>query len=198
MPTETILHSRWIIPVVPHAQVLEQHSLVINDGIISAILPTLEARQRARQSHAREIELPQHALMPGLVNVHTHVAMNLLRGVADDLPLMTWLQEHIWPLENQLLSDAFVFDGSQLACAELIRSGVTCFNDMYFFPAATLRAAEEAGLRASIGLTVIDFPTAWGQDADDYLRKGQALHEEWHIRYSERSALARRDRKSVV
>jgi 5-methylthioadenosine/S-adenosylhomocysteine deaminase len=117
--------------------------------------------------------------------------MNLLRGVADDLPLMTWLQEHIWPLENQLLADNFVFDGSLLACAELIRSGVTCFNDMYFFPAATLRAAEDAGLRASIGLTVIDFPTAWGQDADDYLRKGQALHEEWHIRYSEKSALAR-------
>ncbi|MGD9888985.1 MAG: amidohydrolase family protein [Halothiobacillaceae bacterium] len=191
MPAETILHARWIIPIVPHAQVLEQHSLVINDGLITALLPTNEARQLARQNHTREIELPNHALTPGFVNAHTHLAMNLLRGVADDLPLMTWLQEHIWPLENQLLSDAFVFDGSQLACAELIKSGVTCFNDMYFFPAATLRAAEEAGLRASIGLTVIDFPTAWGKNADDYLQKGQALHEEWHIRYSERSALAR-------
>ena len=191
MSPETIIHARWIIPIIPHAQVLENHSLVMNDGLITAILPTSEARQLARQSHAREIELPKHALMPGLVNVHTHVAMNLLRGVADDLPLMTWLQEHIWPLENQFLSDTFVYDGSLLACAELIRSGVTCFNDMYFFPGATLRAAEEAGLRASIGLTVIDFPTAWGQDADDYLRKGQALHEEWHIRYSEKSALAR-------
>jgi len=134
MSTETILHARWIIPIIPHAQVLENHSLVMNDGLITAILPTHEARQFARQSHAREIELPKHALMPGLVNAHTHVAMNLLRGVADDLPLMSWLQEHIWPLENQLLADQFVFDGSRLACAELIRSGVTCFNDMYFFP----------------------------------------------------------------
>ncbi len=191
MPTETILHARWIIPIIPHGQVLQNHSLVMNDGLITAILPTPEARQLARMSHAREIELSKHALLPGLVNAHTHVAMNLLRGVADDLPLMTWLQEHIWPLENQLLADQFVFDGSKLACAELIRSGVTCFNDMYFFPAATLRATEEAGLRASIGLAVIDFPTPWGSGPDDYLRKGEALHEEWHIRYSERSALAR-------
>ncbi len=191
MPAETILHARWIIPIVPHAQVLEHHSLVICDGLLTAILPTIEARRLARQNHSREIELPQHALMPGLVNAHTHVAMNLLRGVADDLPLMSWLQEHIWPLENQFLSDTFVFDGSLLACAELIKSGVTCFNDMYFFPDASLRAAKQAGLRASIGLTVIDFPTSWGSGPDEYLRKGQRLREEWHIRYSEKSALAR-------
>ncbi|MEW5837742.1 MAG: amidohydrolase family protein [Pseudomonadota bacterium] len=191
MPAETFLHSRWIIPIVPHKQVLEQHSLVMEDGLITALLPTRDARQLARQHHAREIELPHHALLPGLVNVHTHLAMNLLRGVADDLALMSWLQEHIWPLENQFLSDAFVFDGSLLACGELIKSGVTCFNDMYFFPDATLRAAEQAGLRASIGLTVIDFPTPWGKGAEDYLRKGERLHEEWHIRYGERSALAR-------
>lgn len=191
MSAETILHPRWLIPIQPHDTVLHEHSLVMEHGLIRAILPQGEARQRARHHGSQEIELPQHALLPGLVNVHTHLAMNLLRGVADDLPLMTWLREHIWPLENQLLSDAFVFDGSLLACAELIQSGVTCFNDMYFFPAATLRAAEQSGLRASVGLTVIDFPTAWGSDADDYLRKGQALREEWHIRYGERSALAK-------
>ncbi|MFZ5580658.1 MAG: TRZ/ATZ family hydrolase [Pseudomonadota bacterium] len=180
MHADTILHARWIIPIQPHGTVLEEHSLVMTDGRIAAILPTAEARALARQSHARELELPRHALLPGLVNAHTHIAMNLMRGVADDLPLMTWLQEHIWPLEGRFLADHFVHDGGLLACAELIRSGVTCFNDMYFFPEATLRAAETAGLRASVGLTVIDFPTPWGSGPDDYLSKGLALRDEWH------------------
>ncbi|MEW5973635.1 MAG: TRZ/ATZ family hydrolase [Pseudomonadota bacterium] len=175
MHADTVLHPRWLIPVQPHAQVLEGHSLVIRDGLIKAILPTAQARTL----DARAIELPSHALLPGLINAHTHVAMNLLRGVADDLPLMTWLSEHIWPLEGRFLADAFVHDGSRLAMAELIRGGVTCFNDMYFFPEATIRAAQDAGLRASIGLPVIDFPTPWGAGPDEYLSKGIRLRDAW-------------------
>ncbi|HET19605.1 MAG TPA: TRZ/ATZ family hydrolase [Chromatiales bacterium] len=175
MHADTVLHPRWIIPVQPHAQVLEGHSLVIRDGQIAAILPTAEARTL----DARAIELPSHVLLPGLVNAHTHVAMNKLRGVADDLPLMTWLSEHIWPLEGRFLADDFVHDGSRFAMGELIRGGVTCFNDMYFFPEATIRAAQDAGLRASIGLPVIDFPTPWGAGPDEYISKGLALRDEW-------------------
>ncbi len=202
MHADTILHARWIIPVGPssrshrlsmtdapsgygprdhpHGLVLEDHSLVMTDGLIAAILPTAEARELVRGGGARSIELPDHALLPGFVNAHTHVAMNLMRGVADDLPLMRWLRDHIWPLEGRFLADDFVHDGSLLACAELIRGGVTCFNDMYFFPEATLRAAEAAGLRASVGLPVIDFPTPWGSGPDEYISKGLALRDEWH------------------
>ncbi|MGK0673970.1 MAG: TRZ/ATZ family hydrolase [Halothiobacillaceae bacterium] len=175
MHADTVLHPRWIIPIKPHAQVLEGHSLVIRHGLIQAILPTVQARTL----DARGIELPNHALLPGLINAHTHVAMNLLRGVADDLPLMSWLSEHIWPIEGRFLAEEFVYTGARLAMAELIRSGVTCFNDMYFFPEATIRAAQDAGLRASIGLPVIDFPTPWGAGPDEYLSKGIRLYDEW-------------------
>ncbi len=175
MHADTVLHPRWIIPIQPHAEVLEGHSLVMRDGRITAILPT----PQARALEGRAIELPRHALLPGLVNAHTHLAMNLLRGVADDLPLMSWLSEHIWPLEGRFLAHAFVHEGSLMACAELIRGGVTCFNDMYFFPEATVRAAREAGMRASIGLPVIDHPTPWGAGPDEYLSKGLALRDDW-------------------
>jgi 5-methylthioadenosine/S-adenosylhomocysteine deaminase len=136
----------------------------------------------AAQKYSATVEhrLDGHVLLPGLINGHGHAAMTLLRGLADDLPLMTWLQEHIWPAEQKLVSAEFVYDGSLLACAEMLRSGTTCFNDKYFFPEETVRAVEQAGMRAVIGLIVIDFASAWAQDADDYLRKGLALHDRLH------------------
>ena len=123
------------------------------------------------------IELADHVLIPGLVNAHTHAAMSLMRGLADDLPLMRWLQEHIWPAETRHISPRFVRDGTALACAEMLRGGITCFNDMYFFPEAALEAALEAGIRVALGLIVIDFPTAYASDPADYLRKGLALRD---------------------
>ena len=136
-------------------------------------MPTSEAEKRytARQT----VVLPQQAVLPGLINAHTHVAMSLLKGLADDLPLMDWLQHHIWPAEARWADASFVYDGSQLAMAEMIRSGTTCFNDMYFFPEATAQAAETAGIRACIGLIMIDFPTRWGNGPEEYLQKGRAL-----------------------
>ena len=104
--------------------------------------------------------------------------MSLLRGVADDLPLMDWLQNHIWPLEQQWVSESFVKDGTDLAIAEMLRSGTTCFNDMYFFPNITAKQAVQAGIRASIGLVVFDFPTVWAQNSDEYLEKGLALYDQ--------------------
>lgn len=173
---DSIIHARWIIPVQPDGVVLEQHSLAIQDGRILDILPQPDARTRYQADHI--IERGEHVLIPGLVNAHTHAAMSLLRGLADDLPLMDWLNHHIWPAETKWVSEEFVRDGSQLAMAEMLRGGTTCFNDMYFFPEVTAHAANECGMRACIGLIVIDFPSAWANSADEYLDKGLALHDE--------------------
>jgi len=172
---DTLIHGRWIAPVEPRDTLLEQHAIAIGSGRILALLPSAEARQRYPDATA--IERPHHLLIPGLVNAHTHAAMSLLRGLADDLPLMRWLNEHIWPAEAQQMSPAFVESGSKLAMAEMIRSGTSCFNDMYFFPDVTARVAAAAGMRAVVGLIVIDFPSAWASDPATYLQRGEAL---WH------------------
>jgi 5-methylthioadenosine/S-adenosylhomocysteine deaminase len=142
------------------------------------VLP--RAAAEARFSSYEKVDLGEHALIPGLVNAHTHAAMTLMRGIADDLPLMRWLEDHIWPAETRHVSPQFVTDGTLLACAEMLAGGVTCFNDMYFFPAAALEAALEAGMRASVGLIVVDFPSAYAADPDDYLAKGLALRDRWN------------------
>jgi 5-methylthioadenosine/S-adenosylhomocysteine deaminase len=145
--------------------------------MIEAVLPRSAAE--ARFPSYERIALDEHVLIPGLVNAHTHAAMSLMRGLADDLPLMRWLEGYIWPAETRHVSPQFVKDGTLLACAEMLRGGVTCFNDMYFFPAAALEAALEAGIRISVGMIVFDFPSAYGSDPDDYLAKGLALRDRW-------------------
>jgi 5-methylthioadenosine/S-adenosylhomocysteine deaminase len=174
-PIDLLVFPRWLVPVEPAGLVLEQHALAVDGGRILELLPAAEAAQRYQ---AREtLRLDRHALMPGLVNAHSHAAMSLLRGIADDLPLMTWLQEHIWPAEGAHVSPEFCRDGASLAAAELIRGGVTCVNDMYFFPDASADAFSAAGLRAVVNLIVLDFPTAWAANADEYIHKGLALHD---------------------
>jgi 5-methylthioadenosine/S-adenosylhomocysteine deaminase len=174
---DTLIHARWVVPVEPDNTVLEHHSLAIHDGRITAILPTTEAKS-AYQGHT-EHQLESHALIPGLVNIHTHASMSLMRGMADDLPLMDWLQNHIWPAEGKWVNPDFVQDGTELAIAEMLKGGTTCFQEMYFFPDVVGRVANKAGMRACIGLIVIDFPTAWAQDADEYFRKGIAVHDQF-------------------
>ncbi|MEW5756711.1 MAG: TRZ/ATZ family hydrolase [Pseudomonadota bacterium] len=175
---ETIIDAGWIIPVEPVGAVFENHSLVIDEGRIVGILPQAEAAAKYLSQH--RVSLPQHALIPGLVNCHTHAAMSLMRGLADDLPLMSWLQDHIWPAEGKWVSEGFVYDGTRLAMAEMLRSGTTCFNDMYFFPDQAARAVNEAHMRACLGMIMIDFPSAWAQNADEYLHKGLALRDQVH------------------
>ncbi len=172
---ETLVSARWVIPVEPHGLVLEDHALAIDSGRIVALLPTAEAR--ARFAAEADLTLDRHALIPGLVNAHTHAAMTLLRGYADDRPLMEWLEQHIWPAERRWVSEEFVHDGSLHAIAEMLRGGTTCFNDMYFFPEVTARAAVAAGIRCCVGLILIDFPSAWAGSADEYLEKGLRLHD---------------------
>ena len=175
-PADAVIEARWVIPVEPARAVLADHSVVIAGDRIAAILPTAEAR--AKFNPQQRFELSGHALIPGLINLHTHAAMTLMRGLADDLALMDWLNQHIWPAEMRHVSEPFVYDGTRLACAEMLRNGVTCFNDMYFFPRAAARAATEAGMRAVLGLIVIEFPSPYASDAQDYLSKGLALRDE--------------------
>lgn len=172
---DTILHGRWVLPVNDTDELLHDHSVVIDDGRISAILPTSEARQNF--SASIEKTYADHLLMPGLINAHTHSSMNLFRGMSDDLGLDEWLNHHIWPAEAKWVGEQFVHDGSQLAMAEMLRSGTTCFNDMYFFPDVTARLSRDIGMRACIGLIAIDFPSAWASNANDYIDKGLQLRD---------------------
>ena len=157
--------------------VLERYSVVIDGGRILAILPHAQARS---EHAAREtVALGEHVLLPGLVNTHTHAGMTLLRGFADDLPLMRWLEEHIWPVERRWVSEEFVRDATTLAIAEMLRGGTTCFNDMYFYAGDAGHAAATAGMRCVAGMIVLDFPTVWASDAGEYLSRATEIHDEF-------------------
>jgi len=174
---DLLISSAWIIPVVPRGVVLENHSVAIKDRKILAIGPTREFKQRYQASES--VSLPHHVLMPGLVNAHGHSAMALFRGIADDIPLKQWLEERIWPLESNYVSARFVYEGALLAMAEMIAGGTTCFADMYFFPDEVARAAADAHMRVQLASPVLDFPTAWAQDADEYISKATQLHDDY-------------------
>jgi 5-methylthioadenosine/S-adenosylhomocysteine deaminase len=174
---DQIIHARWVIPVEPGHTVLENHAIAIHEGNIIAIASSEEIRANFQADTTHE--LGNHALIPGLINTHTHAAMSLMRGLADDLPLMTWLNEHIWPAESKWVSKDFVRQGSEHAVAEMIRSGTTCFNDMYFFPDTTAAVASAAGIRAVVGLIMIDFPSAWAGDWQEYFDKGLSVHDQF-------------------
>jgi len=177
MKVDLIIQARWIIPVELESVTYENHSLVVNDGKIIEILASNKATQKYQATTLED--LSEHVIMPGLINSHTHASMSLMRGIADDLPLMDWLENHIWPLEQKWVGESYVRDGSDLAIAEMIRGGTTCFNDMYFFPEITAQQVVKHGMRASIGLILIDFPSAWAENSDAYIEKGQALHQQF-------------------
>ena len=174
---DTLIAAASVVPVEP-AGVLRDHAVAIDRGRIVAVLPTAEALGRFEAR--KVVRLERHALIPGLVNLHCHAAMALYRGLADDVPLMTWLEKYIWPAEARDVSDEFVHDGSLLAMAEMLRGGITCVNDMYFFPEATARAALRAGMRAVLGVIAIEFPSAYAADAAGYLQKGLATRDAYH------------------
>lgn len=171
---DLVIHARWVIPVIPANTVLEHHALVINQGQITALVPSAEADELTADNIVR---LDTHALTPGLVNAHGHAAMTLFRGMADDKPLHAWLEQDIWPAEGRWVSDSFVHDGAQLAIAEMLLSGTTCFSDMYFFPDAVAKAASRAGIRSQLAFPVLDLPTVWASGPDEYLAKGTALFD---------------------
>ena len=165
-----MIEARWVLPIEPKNTLLENHAVIVHLGVIIDIC-TIE-HANASYEAAEIIKLTEHVLMPGLINLHTHAAMNLMRGLADDLPLMSWLENHIWPAEAKLLSVNFVKDGTLLACAEMLSGGITTFNDMYFYPEATAQACLQLGLRANLGLVVLEFSTNYASNATSYIEKG--------------------------
>jgi 5-methylthioadenosine/S-adenosylhomocysteine deaminase len=173
---DTVIFPRWILPVSDGDPVLDNHALAMSNGLISAILPAEQARSIATNE---TIELPQQILMPGLINAHGHAAMSLLRGMADDHPLHIWLNDHIWPAEGKWVNEEFVNDGAALAMAEMLKTGTTCFSDMYFFPSVAAELAHRIGMRAQFAFPIFDFPSAWGSGPDEYFRKGLALRDKF-------------------
>lgn len=173
----TLIHPAFIVPVRPSGVVLEAHTVVVDQESILSLLPRDEAESAFPD--AREIRLPDHVLLPGLINMHTHSPMTLLRGYADDMSLYVWLREHIWPAEQEFVGPSFVADGARLAIAEMLRVGTTCFNDMYFHPREVAAACLDAGIRACIAVPLIEHQSATAQDVDAYFEQGLQLHHEW-------------------
>ncbi|HEX5488707.1 MAG TPA: TRZ/ATZ family hydrolase [Rhodanobacteraceae bacterium] len=172
---DLLIAPRWLLPVEPDRVVLEGHAVAVTGGAIIDVLPVTEAV--AQYAPRERVELPDHALIPGLVNAHTHNPMTLLRGVADDLPLMTWLREHIWPVEAKVMGPEFVRDGVELAIAEMLRGGTTCCSELYFFPDVQAATYKAHGFRALVGLPIIEFPSAWAQSRDEYFERALAVHD---------------------
>jgi len=169
---DTLINARWVVPVEPDCRPLEHHTVAVRGGRIEAILPSAEAI--GRFSAGEVIERPSHVLIPGLVNAHTHAAMTLFRGFADEIPLDGWLQNRIWPAEAAFVGADFVGVGVELAIAEMLRSGTTCFADMYFYPEVTGRIAHRMGIRAALGMIFIRFDTNYSA-AGDLMEKARDL-----------------------
>jgi 5-methylthioadenosine/S-adenosylhomocysteine deaminase len=176
-PVDLMIEARWIVPVEPHAVVLENHAVVVQDDRIVALLPIADAR--ASYAPRERVELGEHALIPGLINAHVHNPMTLMRGLADDVPFKVWLTERVWPAEARVMGAEFVRDGVELAIAEMIRGGTTCCNENYFFPDVQATTYHRHGFRARVGLPVIEFPTAWASSPDEYFDKALAVHDDW-------------------
>ncbi len=176
-PADTLVCARWVLPVEPDARALHDHAVAIRDGRIVGVLPTAEAR--ARFSPTESIDRPHHVLLPGFINAHTHAAMTLLRGRAENLPLERWLREAVWPIERRWIDPDYVRDGTELAIAEMLRAGITCFSDMHLWPDVVAQSATEFHMRASVGLVVVDAPTAWAAGADEYIEKGTRLRDQY-------------------
>ena len=172
---DTLISARWVIPIAPINQILEHYSVAIRDDRIVGLLPTEAATQQYQASE--QVDLKDHVLMPGLINAHTHTPMNLFRGLADDLKLMDWLNNHVWPAEKNVINKQSIEDGCRLAIAEMLRGGTTCFNEMYFFPNETAHTAIGEGMRACIGHTIMNVPTGWAQNEEEYIKKAQEAYQ---------------------
>lgn len=180
MPKQTVdnlIHAKWVIPVNPSNRILVNHAIAIKQGVILDILDSTQAEKTYKSS--KTYRLDSHALIPGLINAHGHASMTLFRGLADDLPLMSWLNNHIWPAERRWVSEEFVADGTELAIAEMLLSGTTCFSDMYFYPNVVAKMAHKHKIRAHIMMPILEFPSAWAENAEEYIHKGLTIHDDY-------------------
>ncbi len=173
---DILISARWVVPVVPRDIIYENYSIAVLKNRVLDILPSDEAVTKYRADSV--VELNEHVLIPGMINAHGHAAMTLLRGYADDLSLMDWLNKYIWPLETKWADFDFVKDGTTLAIAEMLRSGTTCFSELYFFPDAAAQAMLENKVRCQLCFPIVQFASAWAKDEDDYLHKGLQVHDD--------------------
>lgn len=174
---DTLINAKWIIPVEPAGKIFRDCCLAIHKGLIHSIVPQAEAEKRFQVQDI--IQLNNHVVIPGLINAHGHSGMSLMKGYADDLALEPWLQDYIWPAEGQWVNENFVKDGCQLAMAEMIRSGTTCFSDMYFHPDTVAHCSQKAGMRCQVYSPILDFPSSWAQNADEYISKALVVHDDF-------------------
>ncbi len=174
---ETLISAQYIVPVKPRGEVLHDGAVAVDKGHIVGVLPRLQALEKFRADE--QIHLDRHILLPGLINAHTHSPMSLFKGIGGGLPMQRWLQECIFPLERDFLTPQFVRDGTELAIAEMIRGGITCFNDMYYFPEDTIDVACHARIRICCGLTVLEFETGYAANADEYIGKGLEVRDQY-------------------
>lgn len=175
-PVELLIHARWVLPIAPQNQILENHSIAIDQGRIQAVLPTAKAKEKFKAQET--LSLDNHVIMPGLINAHSHAPMVLFRGLADDLALMDWLTQHIWPAESDIINAQSVEDGCRLAIAEMIRGGTTCFNEHYFYGDVLANTAISEGMRACIGPLVMSVPTGFAKNENEYLAKAERIYQE--------------------
>lgn len=179
LPTlDLLLLPTWIVPVEPAGIVLKDYALGIHEGVIVLLAPQEEALKHPAKE---TLKLPEMLLTPGLVNAHGHAAMTLFRGMADDLPLMEWLSQHIWPAEGRWVDEQFVKDGTHLAIAEQIKGGISCFSDMYFYPQVASQCVHESGMRAQISIPVLDFPIPGAPTAEDAINTGLQLQSDLRL-----------------
>ncbi|RLN52081.1 hypothetical protein BBJ28_00003847 [Nothophytophthora sp. Chile5] len=174
---DLVIFAAHVVPVIPRDVVLADHAIVVHNSRIVALLPRAEAE--LKYAGAEERHLPNHIVLPGLVNMHTHSPMTLLRGLSDDKPLCDWLVEDIWPTEAKFVSPAFVKDGMTHAVAEMIRGGTTCFNDMFYFSDVICEVLESAGMRGAVGQVIMEFPGPYGSGAEEYLAKAKPNLEKY-------------------
>ncbi len=177
-----LVSADWLIPMTTENQWIENAGVVICGEEILATGEISKLIKKYPEANKQHFE--GQVLIPGFVNSHCHAAMNLLRGLSDDLPLKQWLEDAIWPVEAQFVDDDFVFQGTQHAIAEMLRSGTTCFQDMYFMPDQAAKAVQESGIRASIGLVIVEFETSWAQNAQECINKGLDVYDQFKHSHS--------------
>jgi 5-methylthioadenosine/S-adenosylhomocysteine deaminase len=174
---DTLITARWVIPIEPIGRVLEHHAVAIRAGRIVEVGPAVDMRARYRPE--LELERPEHVLLPGFVNAHTHAAASLLRGAAESGSFERWQEEQLRPLERRWIDAEYVRDGAALAIADMLTSGTTCFAGRDLFPEIVAQTASELQMRACVGLPVVEQLTVWAESAGECLEKGLRLHDEY-------------------
>lgn len=175
--TDYIVHAEYILPVDSKFTVIKDGAIAVNNGKIEAIGNYEDITSGFNSD--KVIGGKNRVVIPGLVNTHTHAAMVYFRGLADDLPLKEWLENHIWPAEAKWLSPEFVSDAVELACLEMLKAGITAYNDMYFFGDSAGISTKKMGMRAVIGVGILDFPTAAAKTTEEYFEKAEAFIRNW-------------------